>query len=285
MRLCQFDIGKIGVVDGDMVRDVTAIVQRLPLQTYPLRPGDPFIAALSRLREEIESLAARASPMPLASVQLRSPVANPGKLVAAPVNYAKHLQEAIDDPATFSRAHARAIHETGLFLKAPSSMIGPAEQIMIQWPDRRTDHEVELAVVIGRHCRNVGRDEALSYVAGYTVGLDITLRGPEERSFRKSIDSYSVLGPWLVTADEIGDPGALSLFLDVNGERRQSADTRDLVIDVPGLIELASSWYSLEPGDVIYTGTPEGVGQIVGGDVIHAGIDRIGSLDIQVKTP
>jgi 2-keto-4-pentenoate hydratase/2-oxohepta-3-ene-1,7-dioic acid hydratase in catechol pathway len=149
--------------------------------------------------------------------------------------------------------------------------------------DRRTDHEVELAVVMGRRCRRVARHAALDYVAGYSIGLDITLRGPEERSLRKSIDTYSVLGPYLVTADELGDPSSLDLCLEVNGEVRQQANTRELIIDVPGLIEFASAWYTLEPGDVIYSGTPAGVGPLNQGDSVQASIERVGSINLMVQ--
>ena len=283
MRICQFESGRIGLVEGEAIRDVTEIVKRLPVQSYPLAAGDPFITALPGLKDELVRLASQASSRPLGSVRLDSPVANPGKLVAAPVNYRAHLQEAIDDPATFSRAHVRKIQETGLFLKATSSMVSSAGPIVLGQPGRRTDHEVELAVVIGRPCRKVSRAEALSYVAGYTIGLDITVRGPEERSMRKSIDSYSVLGPWLVTPDELPDPAGLALLLKVNGETKQNANTRDLIIDVPGLIEMASDWYTLHPGDVLFTGTPEGVGPIEAGDVIHAAIEGIGAFDIAVR--
>ena len=176
----------------------------------------------------------------------------------------------------------RKIHETGLFLKATSAVIGASEEILLRRIERRTDHEIELAVVIGRTADRVTREDALKCVAGYTIGLDITLRGPEERSLRKSIDTYCVLGPWLVTADEIPDPSALELSLRVNGELRQSASTRDLIIDVPGLIELASSFYTLMPGDVILTGTPEGVGPIAPGDVLTAHIDGIGAMTVAV---
>jgi 2-keto-4-pentenoate hydratase/2-oxohepta-3-ene-1,7-dioic acid hydratase in catechol pathway len=113
--------------------------------------------------------------------------------------------------------------------------------------------------------------------------LDITLRGPEERSLRKSIDTYSVLGPYLVTADEIGDPSGLNLALDVNGERRQTANTRDLILDVPTLIAFASSFYTLRAGDVLFTGTPEGVGPIAAGDAIKATIDGLGELIMKVE--
>jgi 2-keto-4-pentenoate hydratase/2-oxohepta-3-ene-1,7-dioic acid hydratase in catechol pathway len=149
-------------------------------------------------------------------------------------------------------------------------------------PHRRTDHEVELALVIGKKASLVTRDRALEFVAGYCIGLDITIRGPEERSLRKSPDSYSVLGPWLVTADEIPDPGHLWLRLSVNGEVRQESSTADLILGVPELIEYASSFYTLLPGDVILTGTPSGVSPIQPGDTIAAAIDKIGTMHVHV---
>lgn len=279
MKLVRFDDGRLGVVDGDAVRDVSDALGALPSCRYPLPAHDLLMENLDMVREQ---LPAGGSRKPLADVRLLSPVANPGKLVAAPVNYQAHLDEALADEATFSRAHVRRIQETGLFLKATSSMIGAGEAIRIEHPDRRTDHEIELAAVIGRTCRNVDRSEALACVAGYTIGLDITIRGPEERSLRKSLDTYSVLGPWLVTADEFGDPAGRELHLSVDGETRQRANTRDLILDVPALIAFASSFYTLHPGDVIFTGTPEGVGPILPGETIEASIEGIGAMRVEV---
>lgn len=284
MRLCRFNGNRLGVVEGDVVCDVTAVLDELSPVRWPLPTGDLFVAQLGALRPRIERALVGASRLPLSGLRLDAPVANPGKVCAAPVNYQRHLQEAVADPATFSREHVRKIHETGLFLKATSAIIGPSEGVRLRKTDRRTDHEIELAVIIGKRADQVARDTALSYVAGYCIGLDITLRGPEERSLRKSIDSYCVLGPWLVTADEIPDPGALALELQVNGERRQWANTRDLIIDVPGLIELASSFYTLHPGDVLLTGTPEGVAPILPGDVMSASIECIGSMQVPVSS-
>lgn len=281
MKLCRFDDGRLGRVEGSSIVDVTAATDTLSAYRYPLPRHDVLVAAL----DDIVSIATGLStgdPRPVADACLLSPVGNPGKLVAAPVNYQAHLDEAIADEATFSRAHVRKIQETGLFLKATSSLIGAGQPIVIAHPDRRTDHEIELAVVIGRECRNSSEADALSYVAGYTIGLDITIRGPEERSLRKSLDSYSVLGPWLVTADEFGDPSGHDLLLAVDGEVRQRANTRDLIMDVPALIAFASSFYTLHPGDVIYTGTPEGVGPINPGERITASIGGIGEMTVDV---
>ena len=282
MRLCFFNNDRLGLVEGDRVHDCTAVLDRLPAARYPYPRHDAFVAALPALQAAIGALP-KGKGVALASVRLESPVANPGKVVAAPVNYQKHLQESIDDPETFSRAHVRQIQETGLFLKATSSLVGPSDPVRLRHLDRRTDHEVELAVVIGKPCNNVTRENALDHVAGYSIGLDITIRGPEERSLRKSLDTYTVLGPWLVTADELGDPSDLDLSLSVNGEPRQHANTRDLIMDVPALLVFASSFYTLLPGDVLLTGTPEGVGPIRPGDVMEARIASIGAIRIPVE--
>lgn len=282
MKLCIYNERRLGLVRDGHVFDASAVLDRLPAPPYGARTGDALIAALPSLRDEIEAAAHVAKPVALDSVSLESPVGHPGKLIAAPVNYEDHLAEAKADPATFTPAQVRRIHEMGLFLKATSSLIGCGTPIVLGWPERRTDHEIELAVVIGQGGRDISREQALDHVAGYAIGLDITIRGPEDRSLRKSLDTYSVLGPYLITPDEVGDPGALDFELKVNGESRQKANTRDLVVDVPGLIGMASSWYTLQPGDVIYTGTPAGVGPIVPGDVISAWIDRVGTMEVRV---
>lgn len=282
MKFCRFNDDRLGIVEGKVVRDVTEALSVLPAYRYPLPRFDPLVAALDTVRAAAASLT-DAPTLPLDAVTLLSPVANPGKLVAAPVNYQAHLEEAIADEATFSRAHVRRIQETGLFLKATSSLIGVGEPIRLSLPERRTDHEVELAVIIGRPCHQVTAAHALDYVAGYSIGLDITIRGPEERSLRKSLDTYSVLGPWLVTSDEFGDPAGRRMTLEVDGAPRQDANTRDLILGVPELIEFASSFYTLLPGDVIYTGTPEGVGPISPGETITAALEGIGEIRLDVR--
>jgi 2-keto-4-pentenoate hydratase/2-oxohepta-3-ene-1,7-dioic acid hydratase in catechol pathway len=280
MRLCFFDNKRLGLVKGDKVFDVSEVLAELPTQTYPYPRHDILIAALPELKSKISALAETATALDIDQVTLLSPVQNPGKVVAAPVNYQAHIQEAVEDEETFSRHLLQAIEKSGLFLKAPSSLIGAGQEIDVHFPERRTDHEVELAVIIGEPCKNATYDNALSFIAGYAIGLDITIRGPEERSFRKSIDTYTVLGPWLVTADEIADPAGMEMKLSVNGEPRQHANTKDLIMDVKDLIVFASSFYTLEPGDILLTGTPEGVGPILRGDTIHASIDKIGAMGV-----
>jgi len=137
--------------------------------------------------------------------------------------------------------------------------------------------------VIGKRANNVAASEALKYVAGYAIGLDVTIRGPEERSLRKSADSYAVLGPWLVTADEIPNPDDLDLKVAVNGEERQNSNTKYMILGVAQLIEFASAFYTLNPGDVVMTGTPEGVSPIQPGDTIVATIEKIGTMEVEVR--
>ena len=284
MRLCRFGENRLGVVEGETVRDVTAALDVLPACRYPLPRHDLLIANIDAVVARARAIVSTAPEFPLASLTLLSPVANPGKIVAAPVNYQKHLTEVRGDAQLHHNnpGHTLTIQSAGVFLKATSSLVGPGEGIVLRTPDRRTDHEVELAFVIGRPASRVARSDAMRYVAGYAIGLDITIRGSEDRSFRKSADTYSVLGPWLVTADEIPDPGRLDLQIAVNGEIRQTSNTRHMILGVAELIELASSFYTLHPGDVIFTGTPEGVSPIEPGDRIVAAIERVGTMEVVV---
>ncbi|WP_373989752.1 fumarylacetoacetate hydrolase family protein [Duganella sp. BuS-21] len=283
MKICRFGDNRLGILDGDKVRDVTPALAVLPTCQYPLPQHDLLIAHLDAVRARIFEIAADAPIVADADLTLLSPVANPGKIIAAPVNYQKHLKEVLDSPALHHDNQINHIQRAGLFLKAPSSLVGAADGVALIKLDRRNDHEVELAVVIGRTASNVREEEALSYVAGYCIGLDITIRGPEERSFRKSPDSYTVLGPWLVTTDELSNPGTLGFSIQVNGEVRQQSNTSDLILGVEQLIAFASSFYTLHPGDVIITGTPEGVGSIQPGDSMLAQMDGIGQMRVEVR--
>ncbi len=280
MKICRFDENRVGVVLDDGVHDVSSVLSRLPSYSYPLPKHDVLISNLGELRPFMLE-AAKKSPV-VTPKKFLSPVANPGKIIAAPVNYTKHLQEALADKGIHHGNLINEIHKAGMFLKATSAAVGPGEGVRLVHTDRRNDHEVELAVVIGRLIKNASAEEARSAIAGYCIGLDMTIRGPEERSFRKSPDSYCVLGPWLVTADEIPDPGNLSLSISVNGEKRQDAHTSDLIVQVADLVAWGSTFYSLHPGDVLLTGTPQGVGPVKPGDTMEATIERIGSMRVAV---
>lgn len=278
MRICRFNMDRLGVVDGETVTDVTDALNTSP--RWPLPQGDWIVPQLASLAER-RSDAGRPKHS-IADVRLESPVANPGKIIGAPINYKAHIEEANADREINQGKTYTSLEEFGLFLKAGSSLIGPSDKIHPRFRDRRTDHEVELAVIIGKTANRVSRDKALEYVLGYTVALDVTVRGKEFPSFRKSADTYSVLGPWMVTADELLNPGVLDLSLSVNGERRQKSNTRMMIFDVARLIEYASSFYTLYPGDVIMTGTPEGVSPVSPGDTLVAEIERIGRLEMRV---
>src|SRR5258708_15873715 len=250
MQICRFDRDGLAIVQGDEVLDVTQALEAIPGQGWPVAQGDPLILNFKRVLAAAKKLAPKAKKKPLAKAKLLSPVANPSKIIGAPINYDEHIAESIKDPGI---AHGRTniqkgIGDWGLFLKANSSLIGFGEEIRLRWPKRRNDHEVELALVIGKRANKIPREKALEYVCAYSIGLDMTVRGPELQCFRKSIDTYSVLGPWLVTADEICDPDALDLSIRVNGELRQNSNTNHLVYSVERLVEVASALDPLQPG-------------------------------------
>jgi 2,4-didehydro-3-deoxy-L-rhamnonate hydrolase len=283
MRFCRFDDNRLGVVVGEEIRDVTAVLDGLPPLSWPVPPGDHFFNHFEALRPKMEAAAATAPSRPLGAVKLLSPVANPGKIVAAPVNYQLHLDESRADTQINFGGQVKTIDDYGVFLKAPSSLIGAGEEVVVDWPERRTDHEVELALVIGKKGFRISEADALGHVAGYMIGLDMTIRGTEDRSFRKSLDTFTVLGPFVVTADEIGDPGRLDLAISVNGEPRQKSNTSLLFWGVEKLIAYASRAYTLHPGDVIMTGTPEGVAPVAPGDTMLASIEGIGEMRVNVR--
>ena len=283
MKICWYDQQQLGVVVGDRVHAVGAALQALPPARYPAAPGDLLVAHLDTLRHAIDALLPGAPSRPLSEVRFLSPVANPGKIIGVPVNYADHVAEADADRATFTDRYKGSVIEQGFFLKAASSLVGPSAGVALRFPERLNHHEMELGIVIGKTAANVDQADALSYIAGYALALDMTVRGPEDRSLRKSVDSYAVLGPWLVTADEVADPQNLEMRLRVNGELRQQINTREMLMPIAEQIALASRFYTLHPGDIIMTGTCAGVGPVVPGDVMACEIDGIGAMDVAVR--
>jgi 2-keto-4-pentenoate hydratase/2-oxohepta-3-ene-1,7-dioic acid hydratase in catechol pathway len=263
MKICRFDDNRVGVVRGDQVYDITATA------------GDKLVPTVP---SNLDGLPKK----PISAVKLLSPVRNPGKIIAAPVNYKLHIEE-MKKSGISPGFNIWDIEKAGLFLKATSSLVGPSEGIAQRFLDRRTDHEVELVFVMGKTASNVSRDKALSYVAGYCLGLDVTVRGGEDRSFRKSMDTYTVLGPWLTTADEIKDPQQVQITLRQNGEVRQDTNTSDMLWGVAQLIEFATKFYTLHPGDVFFTGTPQGVSPIRPGDRLVASSPELGSMEVLVR--
>ena len=289
MKIAIFDEGRLGVVHDGLVHDVTAALDALPARPNPwlATRGDWLVAHLDQLRPAIaavlETAPARPVPAkPIDAVRFLSPVQNPTKIVGVPVNYHEHVAEAEADVATFSDRFRGTIEQQGFFLKAVSALVGPGEGITLRFPDRRNDHEMELGVVIGRTVSNIGVDDALGAIAGYAIALDMVVRGPEDRSLRKSGDSYAVLGPWLVTADEIADPQALDFSLSVNGEVRQASNTGRMIMTIAEQIAYASRFYTLYPGDIVMTGTCEGVGPVRPGDTITCGIAGIADMTVAI---
>lgn len=194
-----------------------------------------------------------------------------------------HLSEVLQHADINHGKAIATISDAELFLKATSALQGCADGVVIEHEQRRTDHEIELVAIIGKAGRNIKPEDALEHIAAYAIGLDMTVRGTQDRSMRKSVDTYAVLGPWMVTAGEIPNSGELDLLLSVNGEERQRANTRDLVMNIPDLIAFASSYYSLQPGDLLYTGTPAGVGPVKSGDQIEASIIGIGTMKVPMR--
>lgn len=175
-----------------------------------------------------------------------------------------------------------SIKDKGYFLKAPSSVVGPDHGVELPFTDRRADHEVELAFVIGDDVKDVDANDAWDHIFGYTILLDISLRGDQDRSNRKSYDTFTVIGPCVATPDEVGDPQSLEMELQLNGETRQQENTNDMVYTCADVVQYASLGATLEAGDVITTGTPEGVSSLSDGDIIDAEIENVGSMTVDV---
>jgi 2-keto-4-pentenoate hydratase/2-oxohepta-3-ene-1,7-dioic acid hydratase in catechol pathway len=271
MRLVRFNEGRIGVLQGDKVHDASAAIG-LDLAAWPPVGMIQLIRNFAALRSKLEQ-AARSPGLALADVTLLAPVVWPHNLFAYPVNYIAHQTE-------MASTHRADLN--GYFLKATSSISGPNDAIVLpDLPSREIHHECELALVIGKGGRHIPVADATDHLFGYSCLIDVTVRGKEERVMRKSYDTFTPLGPALVTADEVGDPGNLDMKLWVNEELRQHASTRDLIVDIPNMIALASSVSTLEPGDVIATGTPEGVGPIRDGDEVTIEIERVGRMTVR----
>ncbi|MEL6235924.1 MAG: fumarylacetoacetate hydrolase family protein [Pseudomonadota bacterium] len=283
MRLCRFNSDQLGLLDGDQIADVSAALDTLPAHRWSAAFADPVIARLPKLMSTLESRAASAPRLALGAVTLEAPVARPSKIIGAPVNYHAHLDEAQQDRDLHQGRTVHPIDEIGCFLKAGSSLIGSGATIDLPAGMDRVDYEGEVAVIIGRPAKAVQAADALAYVAGFALALDMTVRGKQDRSMRKSCDGFSVLGPALVTPDAIADTAAIPFELQVNGAVRQSADTSLLIRSVPELIEMCSTFYTLHPGDVIMTGTPAGVGPVQPGDEIAVTSPDLGRLTLRVQ--
>ena len=281
MKLAVFNDHRVGVVENDMIYDVTAVLPESP--GWPLTYMSSLIFAWDERKSAVLSARESASGIPLADVQLLTPSPAPAHIVAAAANYREHIAE-----MGVMGSGGRSMNELGFFLIAPSSIQRPGGTVVLpRGSSRSFHHESELAVIIGRHCKNVDVESALDYVFGYSCLMDMTMRMTvdlrEERSMRKSFDTFTPVGPWIVTADEVPDPQQLELALYVNEERRQSATTADMIVSIAQQIALASSVMTLQPGDILATGTPSGVGEVLPGDVVRIEIENVGGFSVSVE--
>jgi 2-keto-4-pentenoate hydratase/2-oxohepta-3-ene-1,7-dioic acid hydratase in catechol pathway len=268
MKLVRFDRGagpEAGVVEGDDIASFGPSPDSIAL-IRGLSAGQPAPAVIDRVA--------------LADVRLLAPVARPGKIFAIGLNYADHIAESKMETPT------RQVW----FTKAATSINGPFDPIQVPRVSPFVDYEVELVAVIGRGGRHISRESAAASVFGYCVGNDVTERmwqhATPQWSLGKSFDTHAPIGPWITSADEVGDPHNLTIVCDVNGERRQASHTRHLVFDIWDQIAHLSQAMTLEAGDLIFTGTPGGVGAAMdprrflkAGDHVRCDIERLGSIE------
>ncbi len=275
MRLVTFQhrgFTRIGVLDGPEVLDLAAAVPTLPTEMTALLAAGPEALDMAR--------GARGPRLPLADVELVAPILRPPKILAIGLNYADHAAESGQDVPQYPK----------VFNKQSTAVVGPGAGVHRPRVSPLLDYEGELALVIGRRCRHVPRADAPKVIAGYTIANDVTVRDWQLRdptwTMGKSFDTHCPLGPALVTADEVADPGRLDIATYVNDERRQSSNTSQLIFDCAALVEFLSTAFTLEPGDVICTGTPGGVGMLMQpptwlapGDVVRVEITGLGVLE------
>lgn len=277
MKLATFTEGgrtRIGVVEDARIADVTAADPSIPSDmTEFLKQGAMARAALDRAL-------ATAPRRPLAEVRLEAPVPRPGKFLAVGLNFADHIKELGADTPKFPST----------FAKTASCINGPYESVHRPRVSDTLDYEGELGLVIGKRCRHVPRDRALEVVAGYVVVNDLTVREwvglTPQVVIPKSFDTHGPFGPWITTADAVPDPQVLAIRTTVNGEVRQDSSTAEMIFSCADLIALLSQAVTLEPGDVITTGTPPGVGEgftpkryLQPGDVVRVEIDGLGHIE------
>ena len=280
MKLVTFTAGgegpRLGVVsDIEGVVDVAALDSNAPRSMIELAP------VWENWRREFEKFAKR--PGTVRHAKFHAPIQRPGKILAIGLNYADHIAE----------SGQKTPEEQVWFCKHVTSVNGPYEDIQLPKSSRLLDYEAELVVVIGKRCKHVSKDKAHEVIFGYCAGNDVTARDWQFKTpqwmLGKSFDTHAPFGPWIVTPDEIGDPHALGIRAFVNGEKRQDSNTKHLVFNIFDQIAHVSQAMTLEPGDLIFTGTPGGVGAAMKppqfmkvGDVTRIEIDKIGAIEATV---
>jgi 2-keto-4-pentenoate hydratase/2-oxohepta-3-ene-1,7-dioic acid hydratase in catechol pathway len=265
---------RIGRVEAEQVVDLSAAAPELPQEMVAFLEAGPDALA------EAHAASADGAILALDEVRLEAPVGRPPKFLAVGLNYADHVAEAGIDTPEFPT----------IFNKQSTCVVGPGADVHVPRASHVLDYEGELGFVIGKRCRHVSRDDAADVIAGYTVVNDVTVRDWQLRiptwTMGKSFDTHGPIGPWIVTRDEITDPHNLALRTWVNGELRQESNTKNLIFDCFTLVEHFSTAFTLEPGDVIATGTPSGVGiamkpphLLQAGDRVRIEIEGIGTLE------
>ena len=281
MKLATFTHGgstRIGVVTGRAIVDLAAVDPSLPREMAAFLAGGPAAMAVAR-RAEADARAR----LELDDVALEAPILRPPKFLAIGLNYRDHVEE----------SGMQAPSVPVFFNKQSTCVTGPRHPVDLPRVSPLLDYEGELAFVIGRRCRHVPCDRAHEVIAGYVVVNDVSVRDWQLRTptmtMGKSFDTHGPMGPWLVTPDEVGDPHALELRTWVNGELRQHSNTRHLIFDCFAQVEHLSTEFTLEPGDVVTTGTPAGVGGAMNpprflraGDVVRIEIERIGAIENRI---
>ena len=271
MKLATYQDGGLhtGIVDGDLILDTGLDGNMIDL-----------IANWDRLKPQLEAVAAQGGGKPLSEVKLCAPVLKPAKVWAIGLNYADHIAESkMETP-----------ERQVWFTKAQTSINGPHDPILIAKGTFTTDYEVELVAVIGKGGKHIPADRAHEHIFGYCVGNDVTERmwqhATPQWSLGKSFDTHAPIGPWITTAEEAGDPHALDLSCSVNGDVRQNSNTRHLVFNIWDQIAHLSTGITLEPGDLIFTGTPGGIGAAMdprqflkAGDVVRCEIEKLGVIE------
>ena len=282
MKLLRFDDdgkARLGVAQGEKIIPLDALASEYPTMLSIIEGG---AAALARISDVV---AKATDGVPLASAKLLAPVEKPGKYLAIGMNYAKHVAEA-DKLGVARSAHQVWFNKQTTCLNSPFGEIEPGTT-------EKLDYEVELGLVIGNRAKNVSQADALDCVFGYFVANDVSARDfqfhSQTMTMGKSFDTHGPIGPWIVTADEVTDPQALDLRCFVNGEQRQSSNTDNMIHSIAAQIAYLTSAFTLEPGDLIATGTPEGVGVgmepqvfLKPGDVVRCEIDGIGMIENRV---
>jgi 2-keto-4-pentenoate hydratase/2-oxohepta-3-ene-1,7-dioic acid hydratase in catechol pathway len=273
MKLMRFDGWHVGVTDGLKVVDVSALCGASE-GDWPPVAMNRLIRDFDALRPRLEKLLAGEPGVQVSEVRAETPVPWPNKLMAYPVNYHDHARE---------MASKGLASVQGYFLKSNSSLCGADDVIELpDLPGREIHHECEIALVIGKQCRDVPVERAMEHVFGFACLMDMTVRGKEERVFRKSYDTFTPVGPWIVTADEVPNFADINMKLWVNDDLRQQANTRDLIVDMPNMVTVASSASTLYPGDLIATGTPAGVGLVRDGDLVTIEVEHVGRMALRV---